>query len=911
MLSERIQAYACECCAAALPSFGGLRARIEHDLSALEGDEATLMRLAYGTLPISDVGSVPFHVLYSYVRHALQLRENSPLCRDVPEEVFLHFVFYPRINSEDLVDCRPFLFGLLRERLEGLSALDAALEVNRWCAEQMTYQTTNDRTENPLTAYYCGLGRCGEESVFAVSAYRSVGIPARQIYVPRWSHCDDNHAWVEVYVDGQWHFLGACEPEPVLDRGWFTDASSRAPLEMFHTFFAYEGDGIEQADLVEKRGISCYYNVTDRYAETCALTLQVLDTENQPVPEARVALYVVNMASFEPVARGFTDENGFFSISMGRGTVHIEVSKDDCFAMGELPLEGETCSVALPLSPREALQGFCDVDFEAPLTTAKNKTALTAEQREENARVVQRCNDLRTRRIESYFRPEYAVGDAEVENILHLAGGNAHEIFRFYNNRSNAEKPLAKQLLLALESKDYRDITCGVLEAHFCAALEKGGRQEHFISEVMNPRIQYEMIEDWRAALEEAFTDAQKRAFAEQPALFMDYICANYPDGEGRYYPILTVRPCAALAMGCADEKGRRLLFVAGMRTFGVPARINPADGSAEYWRDGGYHSVVRKQEPERSCTVYLHPQEGKRFVYSGNYTLARWQGDRYETLDYSEASGEELINPFRIPVLSGEYRLTTTSRLPNGNQLCRVTYFVLEEGQSVELPLELREAAPEEMLANSKLEPFAVWDEQGEELASEDLLQPRQLVAYLEVGTEPTEHLLNEMLAAADKLNGEMAQDLGVALVLRGAQDLENRTLQEVLEKVPACRILYDYTETTATMLARKMFLEPGVRPLLVLMDDALRGYYGSCGYQVSVMDLALSLADCIGFEEDLTGEYEQDLPETFEEELPEEYGPEAFEAEEAEGSGDEAGEILLSGAEPQAEDEDTESNT
>ena len=73
-------------------------------------------------------------------------------------------------------------------------------------------------------------GRCGEESTLAVSAMRSVGIPARQCYVPRWAHCDDNHAWVEVWADGDWHYLGACEPEPVLDKGWFTAAASKAML---------------------------------------------------------------------------------------------------------------------------------------------------------------------------------------------------------------------------------------------------------------------------------------------------------------------------------------------------------------------------------------------------------------------------------------------------------------------------------------------------------------------------------------------------------------------------------------------------------------------------------------------------------------------------------------------------------
>ena len=60
-----------------------------------------------------------------------------------------------------------------------------------------------------------------KESTFLVTALRSIGIPARQLYVPWWAHCDDNHAWVEAQVDGSWHYLGACEPEEALDRGWF------------------------------------------------------------------------------------------------------------------------------------------------------------------------------------------------------------------------------------------------------------------------------------------------------------------------------------------------------------------------------------------------------------------------------------------------------------------------------------------------------------------------------------------------------------------------------------------------------------------------------------------------------------------------------------------------------------------
>ena len=73
-------------------------------------------------------------------------------------------------------------------------------------------------------------GRCGEESTLLVAALRSVGIPARQVYTPRWAHTDDNHAWVEAWADGKWYFLGACEPEPVLNLGWFNAPASRGML---------------------------------------------------------------------------------------------------------------------------------------------------------------------------------------------------------------------------------------------------------------------------------------------------------------------------------------------------------------------------------------------------------------------------------------------------------------------------------------------------------------------------------------------------------------------------------------------------------------------------------------------------------------------------------------------------------
>ena len=71
---------------------------------------------------------------------------------------------------------------------------DAVLEVNHWCHEKANYQPSDARTSSPLATVKTAYGRCGEESTFLVAALRSVGIPARQVYTPRWAHTDDNHA---------------------------------------------------------------------------------------------------------------------------------------------------------------------------------------------------------------------------------------------------------------------------------------------------------------------------------------------------------------------------------------------------------------------------------------------------------------------------------------------------------------------------------------------------------------------------------------------------------------------------------------------------------------------------------------------------------------------------------------------
>lgn len=161
-------------------------------------------------LPECDTADYPPELFRRFAEHGAMLRQEWAWCAELPEEMFLGWVLCPRVNNEELSDCRGLFYEQLAPRVKGLSLPEAILEVNRWCAENVTYRATDIRTASALAVYRSGCGRCGEESMFAVNAMRSVGIAARQVYAPWWSHCDDNHAWVEAFDGREWRFLGAC-----------------------------------------------------------------------------------------------------------------------------------------------------------------------------------------------------------------------------------------------------------------------------------------------------------------------------------------------------------------------------------------------------------------------------------------------------------------------------------------------------------------------------------------------------------------------------------------------------------------------------------------------------------------------------------------------------------------------------
>ncbi len=587
IISEHARAYAEEKYQQALPLLNGRAEEISAYVDRLTGDEKTLMKFLYGTMPVNDAGDYEPSVFYAYARHALFLREQVEWTGKLPEDVFLNYVFYYRVNNEDITDCRPWFYEMLRPVVEGRSEEEAVKEVNYWCARQASYESSDSRTLGPVGVFQSGSGRCGEESTFLVTALRSVGIAARQIYTPRWAHCDDIPAWVEAWVDGRWRFLGACEPEEVLDKGWFTNASSRAMMVHARVFSDYCCETKGQEEITERGGPVIYLNDTQNYAKVRRLTVSVKDSAGTLVSGAKVSFELLNEACYTSVSTLYTDGQGQAGLMLGMGSVHIHVSKGKL--CGEMQLvndgqiyggteasaehtggvDGET-RAEIVLSEENWNQRLeklkrdweC-VDHVAPQDYPMHPGKLTKEQREAGKRRRQEANRLRLEKLEGFGSLREGETEPRALEILKLSFGNAPQIKRFLEKHPGKD---ALDLLSVLARKDYRDISCDLLEEHYVQgslvkeyslgtwlAGEEDG-EGMFLKYVWNPRIGYERITPYRSFLNETLTKEQKEMFCRDPESVWKWIADSVSCEESRNYQSVVTSPAGVLRTGQGSE---------------------------------------------------------------------------------------------------------------------------------------------------------------------------------------------------------------------------------------------------------------------------------------------------------------------------------------------------------------------
>jgi len=605
----------------------------------------------YNYMPLPDSLVYPRSYWENNVDKTLETRKKMNW--GIPEREFRHFVLPLRINNENLDDFRTTYADSLCDRVAGMSLYDAVLEINHWCHERVTYMPSDGRTSAPMATIATGKGRCGEESVVTVAALRAAGIPARQVYTPRWAHTDDNHAWVEAWVDGKWHFLGACEPEAVLDLGWFNAPVSRAMI--LHTKVAGDYHGDE--DVIDRNAIYTEINVIRGYVPARRSTVTVFDANGNIVEGANVEFKIYNYAEFFTVSRQTSDSNGQAALDMGLGDMMVWAWKDGMFGMEKVSSE----SVSVTLSQKAGERFSADFDIIPPANNPLPNLA-TKEQMEENGRRIAKEDQYR--------------------ESLHTKPVNIDVIQSFKENMSAYPQLMAEAdvVLKTISNKDHRDITLDVLED----AVSGSPTLDPY---VLNPRVELEKLLPYKAEIRKGLEGR-----IHSPEEVIAWVRDSITIVEGRNPQGLRTAPIGVWRGRRCDESARNTFFVAVCRSLGFPARIDYATKKTQIFKDGTWLDVNfdgkgAVASPKGSLSLIA---EGKP-KYFTDYTVMKIDGDGRCSLQFDEDyhSGSMLD----MTLDEGFYLLTSGVRQPDGSVLAHVETFGIQADTTVRIPLILRKA--------------------------------------------------------------------------------------------------------------------------------------------------------------------------------------------------------------------------
>ncbi|MBO7289859.1 MAG: transglutaminase domain-containing protein [Bacteroidaceae bacterium] len=814
--------------------------------SALTQEQRQAMQFLYAYMPLPDIADYSGEFHLNNVSYALKARVEMPWGKSVPVREFLHFVLPVRVNNENLDNSREVFFNELRDRVGNMSMYDAVLEVNHWCHEKVTYTPSDIRTSSPLATVRTAYGRCGEESTFTVAALRAVGIPARQVYTPRWAHTDNNHAWVEAWIDGKWYFIGACEPEPVLNLAWFNAPASRGMLMHTNVFGSYDGP----EEVLSVTPCFTEINVTSNYAPVARTRVQVVDEAGNPV-KAVVEFKIYNYAEFYTAATKVCDDNGRTSITTGLGDMVAWASKDGKFGFVKFSA-GKDKNVTVVLDKEPGYTATLEMDITPPVE--RNTVPFVSEkQAAENARRFAQEDSIRAAYVSTFITAEKAglfsqflgfsnLHERDIVDILLKSRGNHDTIKEFLAGTPREELALAYYLLSVVSDKDLRDVSREVLDDHLWNTARNGSYDDIYRNYILNPRVSNEMLTPYKAFFRAQFDADKRQFFAGDPQRWVNW-CRENITVDGEWNPLsLCMSPKGVWDMRVADPHSRDIFFVAGARAIGIPARIDEVTGKTQYmpspyrWADVDFEAVSGENAPQGRLKLNFTPT---RYFdnpkYYSHFSISKIVDGRLQLLGYPEEE-TTLDSHFRngTPMDAGDYLMMTGTRMADGGVQAHLTFFTVKEGEETVLEYVQRESSEElQVIGDFNSENLFYDLEDGR---SRSLLSATgrgyYIIALVAPGSEPTNHFLRDVMPYKKEF-----EEWGQKMVLLFRDKGEAERFVNDFPDLPSTVVWgTDIDDTIYNEIVKNMKLQNPNRPVILVADTFNRVVFMSQGYSIGL---------------------------------------------------------------------------
>lgn len=826
---------------------------IKNQTVSLEEKEALTFLYAY--MATADVTDYTTSFYLKNVRSSFATREQMAWGRSVPELLFRHFVLPVRVNNENLDSSRWVFYNELKDRVRGLSMKEAILEVNHWCHEKVTYQPSDARTSSPLASIRSAYGRCGEESTFTVAALRSVGIPARQVYTPRWAHTDDNHAWVEAWADGEWYFLGACEPEAVLNLGWFNAPASRAMLMHTRAFGDYNGP----EEVVLRTNNFTEINLIDNYAKTARIDFRVADGNGNPVEGAKVEFKIYNYAEFYTAVTKYTDSEGKTFLTSGLGDLLVWASKNNRYGFAKASFgKDRTIEIVLDRSTDGDLaQKIFPLDSLNIVPPPENVRlpVVSAEQAARNKKRFDYEDSLRNAYVATFLDSARAVKiNRQGWKYLVKARGN-HAVIADFMARHSDNYKRVDQLLGSLSDKDLRDMQMDILEDNFTAR-----------SSQVCPRVEDEMIIlPYKHILQDVFKQKDIEKFRKDPSLLVAWVKKNIRINPDSRAMRIAQTPVGVWNSRFTDSRSRDIFFVSLARSIDIEARKDVVTGKVQYKTDGRWYDVdfdAKSQTVAPTGTLVL------RFTpndivedpkYYSHFTVSRIVDGSLQLLNFEEGQvdmggGTSWSNTFRngTQLDEGTYMLVSGMRMANGSVLTTNQIFNINKGETTTLDLHLRQSDEEVSVIGS-------FDSESKfQLVDRNTFEPTGdmpvsilsqtgrgyfVVGVIGVGQEPTNHALRDIAKMKTQLD---AWGRPFVLLFENVEDARKFHVDGLDKGLPANTVFgIDTDGQIKKQIVAQMRLQNDKQlPMVIIADTFNRVVFCTQGYTIGLGETILGTA-------------------------------------------------------------------
>ncbi len=820
---------------------------------SLEEKEALTFLYAY--MATADVTDYTTSFYLKNVRSSFATREQMAWGRNVPELLFRHFVLPVRVNNENLDSSRWVFYNELKDRVRGMSMKEAILEVNHWCHEKVTYQPSDARTSSPLASIRSAYGRCGEESTFTVAALRSVGIPARQVYTPRWAHTDDNHAWVEAWADGEWYFLGACEPEAVLNLGWFNAPASRAMLMHTRAFGDYNGP----EEVVLRTNNFTEINLIDNYAKTARIDFRVADGNGNPVEGAKVEFKIYNYAEFYTAVTKYTDSEGKTFLTSGLGDLLVWASKNNRYGFAKASFgKDRTIEIVLDRSTDGDLaQKIFPLDSLNIVPPPENVRLpeVSAEQAARNKKRFDYEDSLRNAYVATFLDSARAVKiNRQGWKYLVKARGN-HAVIADFMARHSDNYKRVDQLLGSLSDKDLRDMQMDILEDNFTAR-----------SSQVCPRVEDEMIIlPYKHILQDVFKQKDIEMFRKDPSLLVAWVKKNIRINPDSRAMRIAQTPVGVWNSRFTDSRSRDIFFVSLARSIDIEARKDVVTGKVQYKTDGRWYDVdfdAKSQTVAPTGTLVL------RFTpndivedpkYYSHFTVSRIVDGSLQLLNFEEGQvdmggGTSWSNTFRngTQLDEGTYMLVSGMRMANGSVLTTNQIFNINKGETTTLDLHLRQSDEEVSVIGS-------FDSESKfQLVDRNTFEPTGdmpvsilsqtgrgyfVVGVIGVGQEPTNHALRDIAKMKTQLD---AWGRPFVLLFENVEDARKFHVDGLDKGLPANTVFgIDTDGQIKKQIVAQMRLQNDKQlPMVIIADTFNRVVFCTQGYTIGLGETILGTA-------------------------------------------------------------------